>query len=313
MLNKPTLTIIIPVYNTEKYLARCLDSLVQQSCANELECIIINDGSTDSSQQIINLYQQKYPQLFKCYQKANGGLSDARNFGLQHSRGKYLAFLDSDDWLDHDLYRLALEHLETQPDIDFINLNYVEEWGSQHNFIDCQAKISRSKYFMPIIAWNKIFRSSFWQQHQFCFKKGIKHEDTELTPQIIYYAKNIAYLNNTAQLIHYERTNLASITHHKRDTQSWLQVWKSLKKFSQEKNDPNLTKFVATTLFYQLILFGGNPRISWLIYSSNRTFFNFKNILSKPRKLLRVIQMLKIDFLLLPIIYLLKIIKHSNV
>lgn len=91
-------TIIIPVYNTEKYLKKCIDSALIQDYQS-YEIIIVNDGSTDSSSTIIREYEDKYPEKVKVLNKENGGLSSARNFGIEHSKGKYLAFLDSDDWI----------------------------------------------------------------------------------------------------------------------------------------------------------------------------------------------------------------------
>ena len=92
-------SMIIPIYNVEKYLRRWLDSIVNQTL-KDIECLLINDGSPDQSQKIIDEYVSKYPQLFKSYIKENGGLSDARNFGLNYVTGEYIAFVDSDDWIE---------------------------------------------------------------------------------------------------------------------------------------------------------------------------------------------------------------------
>lgn len=97
-LNNPTISIIIPVYNTEKYLRRCLDSIVAQTCEN-FECILVDDGSTDDSGKICDEYADK-DSRFKAYHNENSGPSKARNYGIEISRGGYLLFVDSDDWLD---------------------------------------------------------------------------------------------------------------------------------------------------------------------------------------------------------------------
>ena len=90
-------SIIVPVYNTEKYVAKTLDSLVNQTL-NSYEIIVVNDGSTDNSQEIIKEYTKKYPNLIQAYYKENGGLGSARNYGLQYAKGEYVGFVDSDDW-----------------------------------------------------------------------------------------------------------------------------------------------------------------------------------------------------------------------
>ena len=95
----PKVSIIVPVYNVEKYLPKCLDSLVNQTL-KDIEIIIVNDSSPDKSQLIIDNYASKYPNLIKTFIKANGGQGSARNYGLDYVSGEYISFVDSDDWLD---------------------------------------------------------------------------------------------------------------------------------------------------------------------------------------------------------------------
>jgi len=95
-------SIIVPVYNVEDYLKQCLDSIIGQTYTN-FEIIIVNDGSKDNSQQIIDEYEQKYPSLIKAFKKENGGLSDARNFGVEKVVGDYILFVDSDDYINKEL------------------------------------------------------------------------------------------------------------------------------------------------------------------------------------------------------------------
>ncbi|MEN9946387.1 MAG: hypothetical protein RLZZ293_773 [Pseudomonadota bacterium] len=298
------LTVIIPVYNTASYLVRCFDSIVKQTCVDKLSCIIVNDGSTDDSQVIIDRYIANYPELFSVYIKPNGGLSSARNFALPHVQTEYMTFLDSDDWIDAQLYADGLALIDNST-YDFINFNYMEEWQDQSNIIDCSRKCQRSKYFMASFAWNKIFNVKFWHKHQFSFAQGLNYEDLELTPRIIANSSNYAFLANTTSFYHYDCTRSNSITRSKRDTSSLVKVFQNLLAFSQQKSDPDLTKFCATTLFYQLILFGGKPWLSWRIYRTYRNFFTASNIISKPHKFLAILQTYKLDWFLLFIIYIL--------
>ena len=101
--SEPILSIIVPVYNVEKYLDTCLTSLVNQTVDN-YEILVINDGTKDNSQEIIDRYVAEYPDTVFSYIKENGGLSDARNYGLEKARGKYIAFIDSDDSIDLNYY-----------------------------------------------------------------------------------------------------------------------------------------------------------------------------------------------------------------
>ena len=104
------ISVIIPVYNVEKYIVKCLDSLVNQTLEN-IEIIVVNDGSKDNSQTIIDKYVKKYPKKIKSYIKENGGQGSARNLGLEYAKGEYISFVDSDDWLDlnalEEMYNLA--------------------------------------------------------------------------------------------------------------------------------------------------------------------------------------------------------------
>ncbi len=92
------ISVIVPVYNVENYLEKCLNSLVSQTL-EEIEILVINDGSTDDSQKIIDVFQNKFPEKIKAFIKENGGLSDARNFGIDRATGEFLAFVDSDDYV----------------------------------------------------------------------------------------------------------------------------------------------------------------------------------------------------------------------
>ena len=111
MLENELISIVIPIYNVENYLRQCLDSIVAQTYQN-FECLLINDGSPDHSADICREYVSK-DSRFRYFEKENGGVSSARNLGIEHSKGEYITFIDSDDWVDSDylevLYTTLLE------------------------------------------------------------------------------------------------------------------------------------------------------------------------------------------------------------
>jgi len=107
----PKVSVIVPVYNVEHYLAKCLDSLVNQSLQN-IEIIVVNDGSKDDSGNIIQQYSEKYSDKIKAFTKENGGLSDARNFGIDQATGDYLGFVDSDDYVSGTMFEEMLSLAE---------------------------------------------------------------------------------------------------------------------------------------------------------------------------------------------------------
>ena len=103
MKRKYKVSVIVPVYNVEKYLEKCLESLVNQTLKS-IQIIIVNDGSSDNSQEIIDKYAKQYPNKIFSYIKENGGLGDARNYGLNYAEGEYISFVDADDWVDEKMF-----------------------------------------------------------------------------------------------------------------------------------------------------------------------------------------------------------------
>lgn len=131
----PKISIIVPVYNTEKYLKKCLDSLINQTF-KDIEIVIINDGSTDNSEKIIKEYEQKYSDKIKSYKKENGGLSSARNYGISKANGEYIAFVDSDDYVDLEVFDKLKEEINKKIDLIKIKLITVNNKYEQIKKID---------------------------------------------------------------------------------------------------------------------------------------------------------------------------------
>ena len=188
---------IVPVYNTEKYLDKCLDSLVKQTL-KDFEIIIVNDGSTDNSIQIINKYQEKYSNI-KLINQNNQGLSMARNNGVKKSEGEYLIFIDSDDYVELDLLKQIDKNIEEadilrfqiyEEDEDYQKKAKVEE--PSFDIVDGKTAIkliTNYKYVEP--AWCYVYKKEFYIKNKFEFKKGVYHEDFGLVPYIIYKADKV--------------------------------------------------------------------------------------------------------------------------
>ena len=124
---KPKISIIVPVYNVEKYLRRCLDSLLTQSLT-EIEIIAINDGSTDSSLNILSNYREMDNRL-KIIDQPNGGVSSARNAGIDAVKGDYIGFVDPDDWVDEQMYETMYQAVKTE-NTDILMCSYIREFGT---------------------------------------------------------------------------------------------------------------------------------------------------------------------------------------
>lgn len=200
-----TFSFIVPVYNVEKYLAKCLDSLLAQTYP-DYEVIVVNDGSPDHSQAIIDQYVTQYPKKVKAFIKENGGLSDARNYGIARSSGMYFVLVDSDDYIDsHTLEHLNAAIENGKPDVIGFHITSVTETGKQLNVIRKPlfstfsgedaiiALVENKAMFEPACGF--AYRTDFWNQNRFSFIKGIYHEDFALIPLVILRAGSVSTID----------------------------------------------------------------------------------------------------------------------
>jgi len=189
-------SVIVPVYNVEKYLSKCLDSLANQTL-KDIEIIIVNDGSPDNSQNIIDKYTKKYKNM-KSYIKKNGGLSDARNFGIKKATGKYLSFIDSDDYVTHDMYeKMYNKAITNNFDIVVCDLNYIYNNKIKKVYSHIKKDTNNIKKEMLDIypsACNKIFKKELFDTG-IEFKKGIWFEDVEFLYRLLPSVKNIGVIH----------------------------------------------------------------------------------------------------------------------
>ena len=300
------LSIIIPVFNNEKYLSRCFDSILNQPNIEQIKIIAVDDGSTDGSLNILQDYQFRYPKYFEFISIENQGVSNARNVGLSLVNTDFLTFIDSDDWVSSTLYQYSLPFIE-QSSYDFICYDFVEHWPySETKYVSSLTRCERSRYYVANVVWNKIYRTQFWRQHEFKFMTGVRYEDVELIARLCSKTQKIGHLNLDNCVVNYDRCNPTSFMNTGRDFESLETVFKSLLNLYTETNDVHLLKFIATTYFFQMILFSGQPRKSWNAYRKYRVVFDRKNIESKFSRCILLIQLISADFLLLGILNLLK-------
>ncbi len=215
----PKVSIIVPVYNVENYLTKCLDSLVNQSLSN-IEILVVNDGSKDDSEKIIERYAQRYPEKIKAFTKENGGLSDARNFGIDKAAGEYIGFVDSDDYVSETMFEeMSLLAEKYQAKMVICNIQKVDETGKVTQKLtqlpNMPEKIALESNFsvfsdISYFACNKLFKKELFYQRR--FKKGVHFEDIQLIPQLLLECDTIAQTQN----FHYqylERTDSITKTH----------------------------------------------------------------------------------------------------
>ena len=197
----PKVSVIVPIYNVEKYLHRCLDSLVSQEL-QDIEIILVNDGSTDDSGDIAKEYAKKYNVKVKYLEKENGGLSDARNFGIPYATGEYIAFLDSDDYIEKNAYE-EMYNKAKEDDADYVECDFLWEYPNKvkqdkrFNYNNKKEMLA----FVRVVAWNKLIRRKILLDNGINFPKGLRYEDVEFTYKLIPHLNTISYIDKC--FVHY--------------------------------------------------------------------------------------------------------------
>ena len=216
MARKPTISIIVPVYNTESHLERCLNSLVFQTC-KDFEVIIVNDGSTDGSQTIIDYYSTVFPNLIVEIEKENGGLSSARRAGMSEARGRYVLFVDSDDWIHPSAVARLLDVMGDEAcDVVFMRHAVVHDGdtkiqaaGKSFKNFKTSAKLKQQiiRYGSNSM-WGKLWSKELLNEH--ALFPDMWHEDCADVPAILSYACSVKYIDTP--LYFYYKGNKESIT-----------------------------------------------------------------------------------------------------
>ena len=197
-MDKCKLSIIVPVYGVEKYIDKCLESLVKQSL-KEIEIIVVNDGTKDNSQKIIDKYVKKYPDKVKSYIKENGGQGSARNYGLKKATGEYIGYVDSDDFVEKDMYK-KLYNKAKENNYDIVvcgNYNVSEDYQNKSidTFINGYSTDLENIFFGKMAVWNKIYKRDILIKNKLKFKEKVWYEDLAFTLKAIMNSNNFAFVN----------------------------------------------------------------------------------------------------------------------
>ena len=197
-MNKYKVSIIVPVYGVEKYIDKCLDSLVKQTL-KEIEIIVVNDGTKDNSQKIIDKYVKKYPDKIKSFIKENGGQGSARNYGLKKATGEYIGYVDSDDFIEKDMYeKLYNKAKENNYDIVVCgNYNVSEDYQNKSidTFINNYSTDLENIFFGKMAVWNKIYKRDILIKNKLKFKEKVWYEDLAFTLKAIINSNTFAFIN----------------------------------------------------------------------------------------------------------------------
>ena len=205
------ISVIVPVYNVEKYLPRCIDSILKQTYKN-IEILLIDDGSTDMSPLICDRYASKFKNI-SVYHKKNGGISSARNYGLDRisKKSNYIAFVDSDDFINPKMYEILYDNLtEYNCDIPVCNFSKVYDENCVENISNNITTVTMKEYmnsyfddfFRTNVVWNKLYKVG--RVKDIRFKEGKIYEDIFYSPQVICKANKIV-INESNLYYYYQR------------------------------------------------------------------------------------------------------------
>ena len=214
-LENPLITIIIPIYNREQTLERCLCSVLRQTYSH-LEIIAVDDGSTDHSRVILDKYQKKDSRL-RVVRKENSGVSESRNLGLQLARGEYIQFVDADDWITRDATEILLKAMQTGSEMvitDYYRVIGRKIWIKGH--IPASSLMSRAEFarymmkspanFYYGVTWNKFYRMDIIRDNALFFSRELDWcEDFKFNLEYLKYVSNIRV--ETRPIYYYVKTN----------------------------------------------------------------------------------------------------------
>ena len=249
------ISVIIPIYNVEKYLARCVESVINQIYDN-LEIILIDDGSTDNSSCICDQFEMTDKRI-RVIHKENGGVSSARNVGLEHMTGKYVMFLDSDDFLEKNCISRMLE-LMNKYKVPVVQCDFEE--GDKDLFCKSAGKVTErlycdSKIFgdrkIKITVWGKLYDAKLFHNIRFPI---VCNEDEFVTYKVLYYAGKIATTN---EKLYYYYKNDNSIMRKKRNYVpiDFIKAYEERIAFFQEKKDLGAVEMTYKEFAIRLMLF----------------------------------------------------------
>lgn len=263
------ISVIIPVYNVRDYLPGCLESVKKQSLA-DIEVILVDDGSTDVSGKICDAFADENENT-AVFHKENGGLSDARNFGLDKACGEYIIFLDSDDEIDSDACKRLYEEAK-KSDADMVigeallkapsasmerfenvvreNFDYGRIYSGREYLIGCL-----SHGALRVEAWRSLYKREFLEKNGLKFRKGVAHEDEEFTPRALYEAEKIKLL--PYKWYRYNNKRAGSIMHsgiaNKKKADDRVAIYNSLSVFYGNAEPEKLKKLLLDDLSWKYI------------------------------------------------------------
>ena len=285
-MNNIILSVIIPVYNAENYLDECLDSIYNQYIKN-IEVICVNDGSTDNSGKVLEDYKKNKQRDLIIYTKPNGGLATSRNAGYRLAKGKYIYYLDNDDYLlPEGLHKMLTIAEKENLDIVCFNSQIGDNKYYFNNRTEVEAKSGKEYYlkyyhingfFPPKTIWMHLYRKDLFDRNNLLFKDGLDIEDEHFSPRAFYLAKKVKGFNIPVVFHRVQRQNSIMQEHHSgfkpKYIRDLMDTCSDIYSFYQEKN--NDEKILLLDLFG--IYLSIAKKISMQNKNYKKDFFNVEH------------------------------------
>lgn len=282
MNNKTKINLIVPVYNAENYLKKCLNSILEQNF-KDYQVILVNDGSRDKSAEIIDKYMTKYPDLFILINKENGGLSSARNAALKVANAEYILFLDSDDYIDKNYLKNLYERaVENNSDMVISGQNKVDESGRVLDHITYPVKKYPNTILRKLNIAGKIYKLSFIKKYNLKFALNKTYEDNPFNLQALFLAKNLQILDYAGynQIVHKGSITTSKIVENKIPYEAIDEALANLFTHKIDINNIELLEFTVLS-FFTYFIFQANKANAYMDVedrkSDTRIVENFSN------------------------------------
>ena len=228
----PNVSIIVPAYNVEKYIEKCLKSLVNQTL-HDIEIIVVNDGSSDKTKEEILNFMEKYPDRIKYLEKENGGLSSARNYGMPYATGEYIAFLDSDDYVEKNMYEEMYNEAK-KGDYDMVECDFIWEYTNKQK--EDHGVLVKSKKELIIknrvVAWNKLIKREILEKSKVQFPMGLRYEDVEFFYKLAPFLNKVSIINKC--FVHYVQRENSIVNTQNSRTKEIFKVLENVLKYYKE-------------------------------------------------------------------------------
>lgn len=304
-MNNDIISIVVPIYNVEQYIHKCIESIINQTYKN-IEVILVDDGSPDKCGEICNEYAKKDKRI-KVIHKKNGGLSDARNFGLEEAKGKYITFIDSDDYIEstyvEKLYNAIIINDVKMAQCGIITVNNEKQEITKNGYIENQNKrgkdllydLYKGHMLENTVVWNKLYEKTLFTDLR--YPVGKIHEDEFTTYKILYNLEKVSIIND---YLYYYRQSNDSIIRRKFNLNRLdvIEAFEERVEFFDKENEKELQDLTVENLLYNIrhnymktkVYIENSNKIQKILVKKYRKYYK-KIIFSKHIKLKKKINL----------------------